>query len=82
LENWGRRVGAGSRTLAGLFRSETGMTFRQWRPQVKILEALRRLGEGDAATTMAIDPRYGNPSTFIFMHEKSLGKTPDQYSKG
>ena len=44
LEDWGKSVGATNRTLARLFRFETGMSFRQWRQQMRILESLRRLG--------------------------------------
>jgi quercetin dioxygenase-like cupin family protein len=36
LEDWGKSVGATNRTLARLFRSETGMSFRQWRQQLRI----------------------------------------------
>jgi AraC-like DNA-binding protein len=39
LEDWSKKVGATSRTLARLFRSETGMNFTQWRQQVRILVA-------------------------------------------
>jgi AraC-like DNA-binding protein len=82
LEGWGSKVGATSRTLTRLFRSETGMSFRQWRQQVRILEALKRLGGKELVTAVALDLGYDSPSAFIAMFKKALGKTPGQYFKG
>ncbi len=82
LEDWGKMAGASSRTLARLFRSETGMSFRQWRQQVRILEALRRLGSEEPVTAVALDLGYESPSAFIAMFRKALGRTPGQYFKG
>lgn len=79
LEDWGRLVGATDRTLARHFRLETGMSFGQWRQQIKILEALRLLGKKIPVTTVALDLGYDSPSAFISMFKKALGKTPGQY---
>ena len=81
LEDWGKSVGATSRTLARLFQLETGMGFRQWRQQMRILESLRRLGREEQVTTVALDLGYDSPSAFIAMFRKVLGKTPGQYFK-
>jgi AraC-like DNA-binding protein len=81
LEEWGKRVGATDRTLARLFRFETGMSFRQWRQQMRILESLRRLGQKEQVSTIALDLGYNSPSAFIAMFKKALGKTPGQYFK-
>lgn len=82
LENWGKTVGATGRTLARRFLLETGMTFGQWRQQVRILEALRRLAMNEPVTTVAIELGYESPSAFISMFKKALGKTPGQYFAG
>jgi AraC-like DNA-binding protein/mannose-6-phosphate isomerase-like protein (cupin superfamily) len=79
LEDWGKTVGATGRTLARHFRLETGMSFVQWRQQIRILEALRRLGRKEPVTTVAIELGYDSPSAFISMFKKALGKTPGQY---
>jgi AraC-like DNA-binding protein/quercetin dioxygenase-like cupin family protein len=81
LEDWGKSVGATDRTLARLFRSETGMSFRQWRQQMRILESLRRLGREEQVSMVALDLGYNSPSAFIAMFKKALGKTPGQYFK-
>ena len=82
LEDWGRLVGASGRTLARLFKSRTGLTFRQWRQQIRILEALKRLGQGEPVTAIALDLGYDSPSAFIHMFRKALGQTPGQYFRG
>jgi AraC-like DNA-binding protein len=79
LTDWGKMVGATGRTLARHFRMETGMTFGQWRQQVRILGALKRLAENESVTTVALDLGYDSPSAFISMFKKALGKTPGQY---
>ena len=82
LAEWGKKVGATSRTLARRFRVETGMTFGQWRQQVRILEALKRLAMNEPVTTVAIELGYESQSAFISMFKKALGKTPGQYFSG
>lgn len=81
LEDWGKSVGATDRTLARLYRLETGISFRQWRQQMRILESLRRLGREEEVSTVALELGYNSPSAFIAMFKKALGKTPGQYFK-
>ncbi len=82
LEDWGKMVGATGRTLARHFRVETGMAFGQWRQQVRILEALKRLALDEPVTAVAIELGYESPSAFINMFKRALGKTPGQYFAG
>ena len=79
LAEWGGLVGASGRTLARLFRAETGMSFGQWRQQIRILEALIRLGQGHSVTRVALEVGYNSPSAFIAMFKKALGQTPHEY---
>ncbi len=46
LEYFAEVAGASSRTLARLFRAEAGVSFRQWRQQVRMTEALSALTSG------------------------------------
>lgn len=73
LEDWAPQVGASARTLARLFVSETGLTFAEWRRQVRLLEAIDRLGKGQAVTRVALDLGYESPSAFIAMFRRTLG---------
>lgn len=79
IEDWGRRVGATGRTLRRLFRSQTGLSFQQWRRQFRILEAMERLEAGQPVTNVALDLGYDSTSAFITMFKKKLGTTPGQY---
>ncbi len=79
LEDWGKTAGASSRTLARLFRAETGLTYREWRQRLRILEALRPLAQGDAVTTVALDVGFSGPAAFIQRFKRLLGTTPGRY---
>jgi len=79
LNEWAREVGASTRTLSRLFSEQTGMSFRQWRQQVKLLEAIGRLANGEQVTTVALDLGYDSQSAFIAMFRKALGTTPGKY---
>ncbi len=79
LDAWGRMVGASSRTLARLFLAETGLSFRQWQQQARLLESLVRLADGHAVTTVAMEVGYDSTSAFIAMFRRVLGTTPKQY---
>lgn len=81
LAQWGRRAGASARTLARLFRRETGMTFAGWRRRLRLLAAVSRLGGGESVTTVAYDLGYRSPSAFVAMFRRSLGTSPGRYLK-
>lgn len=68
-----------SRTLSRLFTKELGMSFSDWRIRLKLLEAIKRLGEKQSVKEIAFDLGYENTSAFIFMFKKNLGKTPSNY---
>ena len=53
LEVWARKAGITLRTAARLFRQETGMTFGQWRLQLRLLTALEQLAAGDSVSNVA-----------------------------
>ena len=81
LDDWGERVGASERTLGRLFKSETGLTFGQWRQQLRIVESVSRLARGLAVSTIASELGYRNSSAFITMFRKAMGETPQRYLK-
>lgn len=79
LAQWSRTAGASARTLARLFRSETGMAFARWRRQACLLRALELLAAGQPVTSVALDLGYDSVSAFITMFRSSLGTTPARY---
>ncbi|MGE3537541.1 MAG: helix-turn-helix transcriptional regulator [Candidatus Tectimicrobiota bacterium] len=82
LEDWARLVGVSSRTLARDFHEETGISFRHWRQQVRLLAALKRLACQEQVTMVALELGYDSPSAFIAMFKRALGVTPGQYFAG
>ncbi|KAF2327965.1 AraC family transcriptional regulator [Flavobacterium ginsenosidimutans] len=68
-----------SRTLSRLFIKELGMNFSDWRTRMKLLEAIKRLGEKQSIKEIALDLGYETASAFIYMFKKHLGTTPSNY---
>lgn len=79
LADWSKVVGASKRTLSRLFPEQTGMTFREWRQQRRLLRALELLSAGANVTSIALEVGYDNSSAFISMFRRCLGTTPLQY---
>ncbi|MEF3698994.1 AraC family transcriptional regulator [Desulfolutivibrio sp.] len=73
------RAGAVDRTLLRLFLKETGLTFRIWRRQARLLAALRKLAAGEPVMAVAMDLGYESQSAFIAMFRRALGVTPGRY---
>jgi transcriptional regulator GlxA family with amidase domain len=82
LAELGRVIGASSRTLSRLFRDELGMTFYEWRTQLRIYRALVLLAEGHDTTRTAYACGWSNPSSFIAAFTSIIGTTPGRYRTG
>ena len=81
LAELGRAVGVGERTLSRLFRAETGMTFPQWRAQLRLHHSLTLLASGLSVTATAITCGYSTPSAFTAAFHATFGTTPGTYRK-
>lgn len=79
LDDWARVVGASARTLLRLFQAETGLSFDEWRTQVRVSAAIAWLHEGRRVTDVALDLGYESPSAFIAMFRKQTGFSPRRY---
>jgi AraC-like DNA-binding protein len=75
----GRRVGAGERTLSRLFHAELGMSFHQWRAQLRVQHALVYLTDGCTVTQTASMCGWANTTSFIDAFTAILGQTPGRY---
>jgi AraC-like DNA-binding protein len=79
LAEFGRAVGASERTLSRLFRRDTGMSFPQWRAQLRLQHAMLLLAAGSSVTAAAIGSGYSNVSAFIAAFRDAFGVTPATY---
>lgn len=79
LSFWASQIGASERTIARLFRKDVGMTFVQWRQQIRLLLALQLLAKGQRVTDVAIELGYDSTSAFINLFKRNLGATPSRY---
>ncbi|GAA1574065.1 MULTISPECIES: AraC family transcriptional regulator [Kribbella] len=76
LVELGRVVGASERTLSRLCKGELGMTFPQWRVQLRLQRALIRLAEGRSVTQVAHETGWASTSAFIDSFRRAFGHTP------
>jgi AraC-like DNA-binding protein len=75
----GRRTGAGARTLSRLFADELGMTFSEWRTELRVCHALVLLAQGHDTTRVAHACGWANPSGFITAFTAIVGTTPGRH---
>ena len=79
LAELGQATGASARTLSRLFRNELGMTFYEWRTQLRIYHALVLLADSHDTTYVAHACGWGNPSSFIAAFTSIIGTTPGRH---
>jgi AraC-like DNA-binding protein/quercetin dioxygenase-like cupin family protein len=79
LEHWAQQVGASERTLARLFERELGLTFGQWRQQVRLAHAAPLIARGLPLAQVAEQLGYASQSAFSAMFKKTFGTTPSAF---
>lgn len=79
LDHWAGRVGASSRTLARLFEKELGMSFGQWRQQVRLAHAAPLIARGMPLSRVAAELGYASQSAFSAMFRKTFGQSPSAF---
>ncbi|MET3129797.1 AraC-like DNA-binding protein [Oxalobacteraceae bacterium GrIS 1.11] len=79
LEHWARQVGASERTLARLFERELGMSFGQWRQQVRLAHAAPMIARGMPLAWVAGELGYASQSAFSAMFKKTFGSSPSAF---
>lgn len=81
LAELGREVGASDRTLSRLFSNDLGMTFPQWRTQLRLHHALVLLAEETPVTAVANQCGWSSTSAFIDVFRRAFGHTPGTHSR-
>jgi AraC-like DNA-binding protein len=78
LDRWAEQAGASWRTLARIFRNETGLGFAEWRARLRAIDGLARLSDGASVAETAASVGYASPSAFSAMIHRTLGNSPRQ----
>ncbi len=81
LDRWAVEAGASRRTLARLFRSETGLGFAEWRARLRAIDGLARLADGASVADTARSVGYASASAFSAMIHRTLGGAPRHLSR-
>lgn len=79
LDDWARQAGASGRTLARLFEKELGMSFSQWRQQVRLAHAAPLISRGLPLSRVAAELGYASQSAFSAMFKKTFGQSPSAF---
>ena len=77
-----RRAGVSERTLTRLFRTEFGMTYPQWRTNIRVFHAMIELADGATVTETAHGCGWATTSAFVDTFTRTMGQTPGAYRSG
>ncbi|MFK8034815.1 MAG: helix-turn-helix domain-containing protein [Hyphomicrobiales bacterium] len=72
-------AGLSVRSFERHFQSETGLTWRKWVLQARLMEAISQLSDGVRVGDVAHSLGYEGPSAFVAMFKKATGLTPGKY---
>jgi AraC-like DNA-binding protein len=75
LDQLASEIGSSPKTIARLFDRELGMSFRKWREQVQVANAVAHLVQGMPIKVVASLLGY-TPSAFSVMMRRNAGTTP------
>ncbi|MEV2252948.1 helix-turn-helix transcriptional regulator [Streptomyces sp. NPDC050147] len=76
LAQLGTATGVSDRTLTRLCRAELGMSFPQWRTQLRLHHALCLLADDTPVTVVAHRCGWASSSAFIDVFRRAFGRTP------
>mgnify|MGYP000456623749 CR=1 FL=1 len=79
LEECAKKACVSTRTLSRVFVKQLSMSFGEWKLRLKMIEAIRLLGEGQPVKSIAYDLGYESASSFIHAFKNIFGKTPTKY---
>jgi AraC-like DNA-binding protein len=79
LADVARRAALSERSFERYFRSETGLSFRAWRRQARLMKAVEWLSLGGSVGEVADRLGYEEPSAFVASFRKAFGVTPGRY---
>lgn len=77
--DWAARIGTTAKTVHRLFLRETGLTFAQWRQQVRLLTALEQLALGARIIDVAFNCGYTSQGAFTAMFRRHFSVPPSAF---
>jgi AraC-like DNA-binding protein len=80
-DDWGRELGASTRTLVRRFEKEVGISLREWRYRLRLFLALEWLCTGRSVTDIALALGYASPSAFAYMFHQETGCSPSEWRR-
>jgi AraC-like DNA-binding protein/mannose-6-phosphate isomerase-like protein (cupin superfamily) len=78
---WAAQLSVSTRTFNRGFRTETGLTFQQWRQRACVLHAIRLLSAGMTVTQTAAALGYDTPAAFSAMFAHHVGSAPKSFHR-
>jgi AraC-like DNA-binding protein len=72
-------VGLSERSVIRLFRKETGMSFRRWHAQARLIKAYELFNDRRSVTAVAMELGYSSPAAFAKMFRRALGRPPTAF---
>lgn len=76
---WADKLAMSVRTFHRHFRSETGITFAQWRQLARLLRSLERLAEGASILQVALEHGYASQSAYAALFKRNFGVPPSAF---
>jgi AraC-like DNA-binding protein len=74
----GAAVGLSARSVIRLFQKQTGLSFRSWQNQARLLKAFELFDQGRSVTRVAVEVGYSSPAAFAKMFRRIMGKAPTE----
>ncbi len=82
IKKYCEQIGMSERSLARLFKEQTGKTFGRWRQKIRLEHAAKQLKNGQNVTEVAFGCGYKSVSSFILAFKKKYGFTPGRAKDG
>lgn len=79
IEVWCRASAMSRRTFTRVFRTQTGLSLREWQRRACFQAAVQRLLAGEPVTRIALDQGYSSPAAFTAMFRGLTGASPLEY---
>lgn len=79
LRDWSQQMCVSEKTLARLFKRQTGQTIGKWVQDARLQRAMEYIEAGQSVTEVALNCGYTSLSAFIVAFKKHFGTTPGAY---